>query len=303
MLTIPRAPLQDGATPLHIAAESCGGEDDEDDGGEAMVLLLLEHSADVTARVVKRGADCEHHGGRTPLHVAALGGNSAVVLLLLEHGSEVSAKGCAGKTPLHVATERGHDAVVRILLQHGADVTALDNKGATPLHHAAYDEVVLLILLQHGAEVSARSHDGDTPLHWAVQDRCYRGQFNHEAVVRLLLHHGADVLSKNIRGETPLQSHLNFDYSGGYSESLRGGIGSRPPRVTAQRSHGWSRGNAEGSENVEQLLRDWAEVHPPAAPSPRGPSRPRLNTRIEYQSGHSGIQSRPLLVIWSRPLL
>ena len=72
-------------------------------GHEALArLLLLEHKADVNARI---------GGGLTALHYAADRGHKAVVRLLLEHKADVDAKEGGGRTALHWATDRGHDAV------------------------------------------------------------------------------------------------------------------------------------------------------------------------------------------------
>lgn len=58
-------------------------------------------------------------GDFTPLHAAAVCGNSAVVSRLLQvEGIDVNAQGPYQATPLHYAAGNGHAAVVRLLLRH-----------------------------------------------------------------------------------------------------------------------------------------------------------------------------------------
>ncbi|KAF8476566.1 ankyrin repeat-containing domain protein, partial [Russula ochroleuca] len=64
--------------------------------------LLLEHGADVNARIEHGGDD---DNGRTPLHTAANYGRVEVVRVLLEHGANVGAEDNKGRTPLHDATD------------------------------------------------------------------------------------------------------------------------------------------------------------------------------------------------------
>ena len=81
------------------------------------------------------------------------------------HGSWV------GRTPLHEAAVRGETAVGRTLIDHGADVNAAAGDNITPLHLAAccgHREVVELLLAAH-ADLNVRdtSHDA-TPEEWAT---------------------------------------------------------------------------------------------------------------------------------------
>lgn len=60
-----------------------------------------------------------HQGDFTPLHAAAVCGNSAVVSRLLQvEEIDVNAQGPYQATPLHYAAGNGHAAVVRLLLRH-----------------------------------------------------------------------------------------------------------------------------------------------------------------------------------------
>ena len=126
-----------GATPLQMAA----GRDDED-----MMELLLANHADINGRD-KDGfrqsalfnAVMEHHGkmvdfliqhhadvnvpdyfGRTPLYIAAQGGEKPMVELLLANHADIDAKDNDGDTPLALAVKYGKDDMAGLLRSHGA---------------------------------------------------------------------------------------------------------------------------------------------------------------------------------------
>ncbi|KAF8474426.1 hypothetical protein DFH94DRAFT_129537 [Russula ochroleuca] len=180
-----------------------------------VALLLLEHGADVNARIEHEGEDDE---GVTPLHLAAADyGRVEVVRVLLEHGANVGAEDNKGRTPLHEAADyrriegnygrvegyvSGKVELVRVLLEHGANVGAEDSEGRTSLHVAAEHakvEVVRL-LLEHGANVGAQDNEGRTPLHKAVAR-----EYGMVEVIRVLLEHGANVGAQDSKGRTPFQ--------------------------------------------------------------------------------------------------
>ena len=46
--------------------------------------------------------------GNTPLHTAAMQGNSMAVQLLIEHKAKTDAVNCDVKTPVHLAAELGY---------------------------------------------------------------------------------------------------------------------------------------------------------------------------------------------------
>src|SRR5262249_37638778 len=78
----------EGETPLHIAARR---------GDAAMVQMLLEHGADIHARL--RSSNQNHHD-RTVLMDAAIGKNLDVVKLLIARGADQFAKDSSGFTAL-----------------------------------------------------------------------------------------------------------------------------------------------------------------------------------------------------------
>ena len=56
------------------------------------------------------------------------------VKLLIKHGADVFVRDKTHLTPLHLAALSGNSETVRLLLEHGADVTVLDVRHMTPLH-------------------------------------------------------------------------------------------------------------------------------------------------------------------------
>ena len=113
--------------------------------------------------------------GYTPLHLAALKGESMVAEFLLSHGAEVDAKTPEGNTPLHFAALAGHKAVAELLLSRGADVNGRNAFGATPLHLAAAKgfKAEAESLLAHHADLNAVCNSGrvraeNSPQVWDV---------------------------------------------------------------------------------------------------------------------------------------
>jgi ankyrin repeat protein len=74
--------------------------------------------------------------GDTPLHVAAIQGDTRMISLLLDAGAEIDARGEYGHTPLHEAVGQGHIEAVRLLLSRGADASVTNDWGQTPKHSA-----------------------------------------------------------------------------------------------------------------------------------------------------------------------
>eukprot|EP01046_Picozoa_sp_COSAG06_P066388 COSAG06_NODE_16725_length_984_cov_2.352542_1_plen_174_part_10 len=92
------APMQDGATPLYIAAQK---------GHTAALELLLAAEASV---------DAPGKNGATPLFMAAQNGHTAAIELLLAARASVDAPVQDGATPLFIAAQKGHTAALELLL-------------------------------------------------------------------------------------------------------------------------------------------------------------------------------------------
>ena len=67
----------------------------------------------------------------TPLHAAAIRGDTNAVRTLLEAGADPNAPGGQGGTPLHAALEKGHRQVARILIAAGSALDAENNAGVS----------------------------------------------------------------------------------------------------------------------------------------------------------------------------
>eukprot|EP00960_Hanusia_phi_P075740 768461-Hanusia_phi.AAC.4 len=116
-------------TALHLAAG-------QGHTGCVKMLVSLGCPVDVTNKL-----------GRTPLHEAAICGQTDTCAALLELGADVNFKyrgememwgiydawTNTGATALHDAAERGYDATCKLLLQKGAHLHALDSCMCTPL--------------------------------------------------------------------------------------------------------------------------------------------------------------------------
>ncbi|WQF88297.1 Putative P-loop containing nucleoside triphosphate hydrolase [Colletotrichum destructivum] len=241
-----------GQTPLHLAAVG---------GSSSVVWLLLENGADprrldsknrtalhcaITSKIVavcrtllQRDGDYLVHAvdqhGLTPLHTAALGGNSAIVSLLLENGADLRRVDSNRRTALHCAIQGEHAEVCKTLIQRGGNylVLAVDDEKRSPLHHAASwgNLAIVGMLLDHQAPIDSQDSKGLTALHVAVSQGyekvvellLQRGAGMHIAIakrkrtamhiaatlghleiVETLLRHGAVVDARDSRGETPL---------------------------------------------------------------------------------------------------
>jgi ankyrin repeat protein len=79
--------------------------------------LLLDHGADVNARVVE-----ERVPGWMPLHWAAYFWGLDILDLLIENGALVDAIDFEGRTPLHFATYFHFVDLAEALIKRGADV-------------------------------------------------------------------------------------------------------------------------------------------------------------------------------------
>jgi len=109
-----------------------------------------------------------------------------------------------GRTPLHLAVMGGHEGAARLLVDRGADLAALDAQDRTPLHQAAEvgSGVLVELLLDAGSEVEARDLWGRTPLFLAAN------WGNDLDAVERLIAAGANADDRTPRGEQILLATL-----------------------------------------------------------------------------------------------
>lgn len=168
-------------------------------GPPESVVALLDAGADPQTR---------GFGGMSPLHSAALSGQSAITRILIDRGARVDALDNLGRTALLVyASGSAHNLdVLQILLKAGANPNAADRTtNVSVLHYIAQQGRVEAaeMLVAAGASVNARdSLFGETPLHYA--NDCWIGAIGKNDMVRFLIAHGADVNREDINGRTPL---------------------------------------------------------------------------------------------------
>jgi|LakMenEpi03Aug12_release.lakeMendotaPanAssembly.Ray.scaffolds.fasta_scaffold314144_2 ankyrin repeat protein len=98
--------------------------------------------------------------------VATLNGDLPMLDAELHQGVAVDARTEEAYTPLHIAAVFGQTAAAELLLSHNADVSLSDNDGNTALHMAVFlgHTDVVRTLLAHGADPLARNRDGFSPV-------------------------------------------------------------------------------------------------------------------------------------------
>lgn len=134
---------------------------------------------DMTARLLKAGADAQAQGGSfgSPLHAAAWAGSVELVAALLRAGASARLETPPFGAPIHAvlvvwnAGAEHLDAIATLLVnQGGADVNALDYDGSSPLMRASVRGLAgdVQALLGLGADPNAVDPTGATPLHGAL---------------------------------------------------------------------------------------------------------------------------------------
>uniref|UniRef100_A0A8C3UJL1 Ankyrin repeat domain 27 n=1 Tax=Catharus ustulatus TaxID=91951 RepID=A0A8C3UJL1_CATUS len=151
--------------------------------------------------------------GYTPLHIAAICGQTSLVDLLVAKGAIVNATDYHGSTPLHLACQKGYQNVTLLLLHYKASTDVQDNNGNTPLHLACtygHEDCVKALVYYdvHSCRLDIGNEKGDTALHIAAR-------WGYQGIIEVLLQNGANPEIQNRMKETSLQCALNsklFDF-------------------------------------------------------------------------------------------
>ncbi|KAG8012435.1 Ankyrin repeat domain-containing protein 27, partial [Nibea albiflora] len=198
---------QSAATPIHCLFEHIAN------GNEVEVERLLsegENNEDVKIRLNDPSIVTpfsRDDRGYTPLHVAAVCGQSQLIDLLVCKGASVNATDYHALTPLHLACQRGYQGVTLLLLHYKANTDAQDNNGNTPLHLACMygheDCVKALVYYDvQTCRLDLQNDKGDTALHMAAR-------WGYEGIIQVLLENGASTDIVNKSKDSPLQCALN----------------------------------------------------------------------------------------------
>lgn len=167
------------STPLHWAARF---------GFSALARILLQNGA---------LPNCEDDEGKTPLHYAAEGsGQPGAAAQLLCRGGHVDAVCAASDTPLHLAAMMGNTAVAAVLLMRGADPKRSCSDSFRPLHVAAFHGhgAVFALLCMYGGSITDIAADSYTPVDLArIQ--------GHVGVIEAALHADSSKVSVAIHSE------------------------------------------------------------------------------------------------------
>ncbi|KAJ0120024.1 serine threonine protein kinase [Diaporthe amygdali] len=163
---------------------------------ERAFLARLESVKDINSALEgMKQADRDQY--RSPLHMAALGGNVTMILDLLETAQvDVDRRDFQDATALHCAISSGQSDAAAVLLTFGADANANMPGGAFPLEEAINQESLDLVqlLLEDGsdpnAQVHARGRVGMPPI-WCCLD-----QGDNPDLLDLLIRSGGDIYTR-----------------------------------------------------------------------------------------------------------
>ena len=172
-----------GKTPLFIACQNAYVN---------IVKLLLERGAspNFLTPITKL----------TPLHAAAINGNTEIIQILIKAGAYVNPKGLV--TPISFAVSHGNFDAVVTLINEGAKINihqSNDNVRYSPLYVACAKGYlnIVMFLVESGAKIEIKDTNNATPLIVASIK-------NYSRIVEFLVNRGANVNAQTTSGDTAL---------------------------------------------------------------------------------------------------
>lgn len=146
--------LNNGDTPLHIAAMKCNQE---------VCEVLLKNGADVQAT---------NHNMWTPLHLATGECDTDIVSLLLKYKVNVDLQTVFGDTASNMAARNDSEDILKLLKANKANFDLANNNGECPVLSAAMGGHVhtLMFLLTNGADPMACAKGDMTIAHFAAKN-------------------------------------------------------------------------------------------------------------------------------------
>src|SRR3989338_385268 len=153
---------RNGWTPPHIAAAA----------GQFLVCQLLLHVEDIDAAALnKDGTSPLHYLVRHSIQSHQKNDYVNLLNQMLEKGAELNTQTKHGESPLHQAALHGNTEAILFLHKHHANMDILNKIGETPLHYAlrAKKEDMVKLLLDCGANPVLVSRQVGAPLDIAIQ--------------------------------------------------------------------------------------------------------------------------------------
>lgn len=156
-----------------------------------------------------RGECSEGLFKRTPLHWAAIQGQTEAAAFLLDYGATLDALDSNFATPLQWAATRNHEDTVEMLLKRGANASNVDLNGdSIVVYLSKIDGIsctIFKLLAEHGANMNAKDHNGESALHIAIRHQNRQTAFG-------LIRSGSNLMITNALGQRALDCTTSTEW-------------------------------------------------------------------------------------------